>query len=53
MHVELLRRIAEEPVRRAYAPGTFPVFIWMHGDRTEDYLYGLPTAGTPEVKIAT
>lgn len=36
-----------------YAPGRFPVFIWMHGDRAEDYLYGFPTAGTPEVKLAT
>jgi sarcosine oxidase len=37
----------------AYAPGNFPVFIWMHGDAAEDYLYGFPTAGTPEVKLAT
>lgn len=36
-----------------YAPGKFPIFIWMHGDATEDYLYGFPTAGTPEVKLAT
>jgi sarcosine oxidase len=36
-----------------YAPGKFPVFIWMHGDAPEDYLYGFPTAGTPEVKLAT
>lgn len=36
-----------------YAPGKFPIFIWMHGDAPEDYLYGFPTAGTPEVKLAT
>lgn len=36
-----------------YAPGKFPIFIWMHGDAAEDYLYGFPTAGTPEVKLAT
>ncbi len=37
----------------AFAPGRFPIFIWMHGDRSEDYIYGFPTAGTPEVKVAT
>lgn len=37
----------------AYAPGRFPVFIWMHGDTQEDYFYGFPTAGTAEIKVAT
>lgn len=36
-----------------FAPGKFPVFIWMHGDAPEDYLYGFPTAGSAEVKLAT
>ena len=34
--------------------GRFPVFIWMHGEREEDYFYGFPTMpGVPEVKTAT
>ncbi len=38
----------------AYAPGRFPVFIWMHGDAQEDYLYGFPVpAGSTGVKVAT
>ena len=38
----------------AYAPERFPVFIWMHGDRREDYLYGFPVpAGSTGVKVAT
>lgn len=36
-----------------YAPGRFPVFIWIHGAGPEDSFYGFPTAGTPEVKAAT
>ena len=37
-----------------YAPGRFPVFIWMHGDAPEDYLYGFPVpAGGTGVKVAT
>lgn len=37
-----------------YAPGRFPVFIWMHGDAQEDYLYGFPVpAGGRGVKVAT
>jgi len=38
----------------AYAPDRFPVFIWMHGDAQEDYLYGFPIpAGSTSVKVAT
>ncbi|MBC7800931.1 MAG: N-methyl-L-tryptophan oxidase [Gemmatimonadaceae bacterium] len=38
----------------AYAPGRFPVFIWMHGDAPEDYLYGFPVCpGSTGVKVAT
>ena len=37
-----------------YAPGRFPVFIWMHGEAQEDYLYGFPVpAGGQGVKVAT
>ena len=37
-----------------YAPGRFPVFIWMHGDSEEDYLYGFPSLpGTGTVKVAS
>ena len=38
----------------AYAPGRFPVFIWMHGDTQEDYFYGFPALpGTDAVKVAS
>ena len=38
----------------AYAPDRFPVFIWMHGDAQEDYLYGFPIpAGSTGIKVAT
>ena len=38
----------------AYAPERFPVFIWMHGDTQEDYLYGFPVpSGSKGVKVAT
>ena len=38
----------------AYAPDRFPVFIWMHGDAQEDYLYGFPISpGSTGVKVAT
>ena len=43
---------AEQP--ELYAPGRFPVFIWMHGETEEDYFYGFPAL--PDglgVKIAT
>lgn len=37
-----------------WARGRAPVFIWMHGDRDDDYLYGFPVQpGTPGVKVAT
>lgn len=36
-----------------FAPGRFPVFIWIHGPGPEDSFYGFPTAGTSEVKAAT
>lgn len=38
----------------AYAVGRFPVFIWLHGDGEEDYLYGFPIPeGASGVKVAT
>lgn len=42
----------EDPV--AFAPDRFPVFIWLHGDRPEDSIYGFPIPpGTEGVKVAT
>jgi sarcosine oxidase len=38
----------------SYAPGRFPIFIWMHGKTQEDYLYGFPeTAPGAGVKVAS
>jgi sarcosine oxidase len=38
----------------AYAPGRFPVFIWIHGGSQEDYFYGFPALpGTATVKVAS
>lgn len=38
----------------AYAPGRFPVFIWTHGRREADYLYGFPIVpGGAGVKLGT
>ena len=43
---------ADDPA--AYAPGRFPVFIWMHGTAETDYLYGFPAMpGATGVKVAT
>jgi sarcosine oxidase len=37
-----------------FAPGRFPVFIWMHGDQEEDYFYGFPIAERGiDLKVAT
>lgn len=37
-----------------YAPGRFPVFIWMHGEGEEDYFYGFPMLpGSTGVKVAS
>jgi sarcosine oxidase len=42
----------EDPT--AYAPGRFPVFIWMHGASEEDYFYGFPALrGSAGVKVAS
>ena len=42
----------EDPT--AYAPGRFPVFIWMHGDHEEDYFYGFPVLpGSSMLKVAS
>lgn len=42
----------EDPA--AYAIGQFPIFIWMHGEREEDYFYGFPIPdGAAGVKVAT
>ena len=38
----------------AYAPGRFPVFIWMHGAGDTDYMYGFPVLpGATAIKLAT
>jgi sarcosine oxidase len=38
----------------AFAPGRFPVFIWMHGEQEEDYFYGFPIAeGGIDLKVAS
>jgi sarcosine oxidase len=38
----------------AFAPGRFPVFIWMHGENEEDYFYGFPALpGSFSVKLAS
>ena len=38
-----------------YAPGKFPVFIWITGNRPRDMMYGFPAVDGPDggVKIAT
>jgi sarcosine oxidase len=37
-----------------FEPERFPVFIWMHGDRAEDWFYGFPILpGAPGVKLAS
>ena len=37
-----------------FAPDRFPVFIWLHGDRPEDSVYGFPVPpGSEGVKVAT
>jgi sarcosine oxidase len=38
----------------AYAPGRFPIFIWIHGGTQEDYFYGFPAMnGEAAVKVAS
>jgi sarcosine oxidase len=38
----------------AFAPERFPVFIWMHGDRSEDWFYGFPILpGAAGLKVAS
>jgi sarcosine oxidase len=38
----------------AYAPGRFPIFIWMHGGAEGDYFYGFPCLpGEATLKVAT
>ncbi len=42
----------DDPI--AYAPGRFPVFIWMHGKRDTDHFYGFPMLpGSAGIKLAT
>jgi sarcosine oxidase len=37
-----------------FRPERFPVFIWMHGDRAEDWFYGFPMLpGAPGIKLAS
>lgn len=41
----------EDPA--AFAPERFPVFIWTHGERTQDWFYGFPMLpGAPGLKLA-
>ena len=43
---------ADDP--SSFAPDRFPVYIWMHGQRDEDYFYGFPFADEHGgVKVAT
>jgi sarcosine oxidase len=43
---------ADDPA--PYAPGRFPIFIWMHGTGPEDYFYGFPEAQAGAgVKVAS
>ena len=43
---------ADDPA--LYDPARCPVFIWMHGAGSEDYLYGFPTApGMQGVKVGS
>lgn len=43
---------AERP--HDYAPGRFPIYIWIHGCEGEAYIYGFPTPpGSAGVKVAT
>lgn len=38
----------------AFHPDSCPAYIWMHGTRPENYLYGFPALqGASEVKVAT
>ena len=42
---------AEDPA--SFAPGRFPVFIWMHGQAPDDWFYGFPQLpGAAGLKIA-
>jgi sarcosine oxidase len=37
-----------------FAVGRFPIFIWMHGEHEEDYIYGFPMPdGSAGVKVAS
>ncbi|TDQ89379.1 N-methyl-L-tryptophan oxidase [Paraburkholderia silvatlantica] len=37
-----------------YSPDVCPIFIWMHGSRDQDYMYGFPMVdGKPGVKVAS
>jgi sarcosine oxidase len=36
----------------AFAPGSFPIFIWIHGPRAEDAFYGFPVVAEG-IKLAT
>jgi len=40
--------------RERYAPGVFPVFIWITGNQPEDMLYGFPAIDGPDggIKVA-
>ena len=56
-HMSVARQVLhwfppEDPA--VFAPDCFPVFIWLHGDRPEDSVYGFPIPpGTEGVKVAT
>jgi sarcosine oxidase len=52
VHRQSLHWFPADPV--AFAPGRFPVFLWMHGASEEDYFYGFPSlGGSGTVKVAS
>lgn len=42
------------PSPQEYAPDRFPVYIWLHGAKPEEYFYGFPSfGGAASIKVAT
>jgi sarcosine oxidase len=51
VHRQVLYWFAPDPAS-AFAPGRFPIFIWMHGTAEGDYFYGFPVV-SEGIKLAT
>ena len=51
VHRQVLYWFAPDDVS-AFAPGRFPIFIWMHGPAEDDYFYGFPIV-SEGLKLAT